>query len=428
MKALPEGKSLGWMQAPASWITSHTVRFIGVVRVVIQDGEGFILIKKGKPLFHYFKHGTIELEGHTALDYFNSHPVIEFNLCKYTPDEFTWAMKLCNIEDHDTVVPKEPAVSGSVARQNSPPSRTAVPPVVKPAGDTRILDTVVVSPPVHMVDKKAVVTGPVYREHTPLSRMADPPVAKPAGDTRIPDPVAVSPPVHTVEKRAVVTGPVYREHNLPSRTAVPPVAKPAGDTRIPDPVAVSPPVHTVDKKAAVSGPVSGEHNLPSRTAVPPVAKPAGDTRIPDPVEVSPPAHTVDKRAVVPQPVVGDDPEVTILSQIRDLNGIVAIAVFNDKRTVIMMGDADSEVLVKIARKMLETAKKITPLLTWGPFVHMTIQIPAGNMIIAPYRDNYLCLLTTRTINIGHVRRILRDLQQKAHLNVCHEPGLPVSFR
>jgi predicted regulator of Ras-like GTPase activity (Roadblock/LC7/MglB family) len=112
-------------------------------------------------------------------------------------------------------------------------------------------------------------------------------------------------------------------------------------------------------------------------------------------------------------VAGDDPEVTILSQIRDLDGIVAISVFNDKRTVIMMGDADSEVLVKIARTMLVTAKKMTPRLTWGPFVHMTIQIPAGNMIIAPYYDNYLCLLTTRTINIGHIRRILRDLQQKA---------------
>jgi len=366
MKPLPEGKSLGWMQAPASWIDSHTVRFIGVVRVVIQDGEGFILIKKGKPLFYYFKQGTIELKGHTALDYFNSHPVIEFNLCKYTPDELAWAMKLCNIEDPDRVVPK-----------------------------------------------KAVVTGPVYREHTPLSPPADPPVAKPAGEKRIPDPVVVSPPVPTVDKRAAVSGPVYREHTPLSRPANPPVAKPAGDTRIPDPVVVSPPVLTVEQRAAVSGPVSGEHNLSSRTAAPPVAKPAGDTRIPDPVMVSPPVPKVDKRAVVPQPVAGDDPEVTILSHIRDLDGIVAIAVFNDIRNVIMIGDADSEVLVKIARTMLETAKKITPLLTWGPFVHMTIQIPAGNMIIAPYYDNYLCLLTTRTINIGHIRRILRDLQQKA---------------
>ena len=236
MKALPEGKSLGWMQAPASWIDSHTVRFIGVVRVVIQDGEGFILIKKGKPLFHYFKHGTIELKGHTALDYFNSHPVIEFNLCKYTPDELAWAMKLCNIEDHEPVVPKGPVVPGPVAREHNTPSRTAVPPVAKPAGDTRIPEPVVVSPPVHTVDKRAVVTGPVYREHTPLSRPADPPVAKPAGDKRIPDPVVVSPQVHTVEKRAVVSGPVYGEHNLPSRTAVPPVAKPARDKRIPDPV------------------------------------------------------------------------------------------------------------------------------------------------------------------------------------------------
>jgi predicted regulator of Ras-like GTPase activity (Roadblock/LC7/MglB family) len=365
MKELPEGTSLGWMQAPASWISSHTVRFIGVVRVVIQDGEGFILIKKGKPLFHYFKHGTIELKGHTALDYFNSHPVIEFNLCKYTPDEFAWAMKLCNIEDHEPVVLKEPAVSGPVSGEHSPPSRTAVPPV-----------------------------------------------AKPAGDNRIPDPIVVSPQVQTVEKRAAVSGPVSREHNPPSRTTVPPVAMPAGDTRIPDPIVVSPLVHTVYKRAAVSGPVSREHNPPSRTAVPPVAKSAGDTRIPDPIVVSPQVQTVEKRAVVPQPVPGDDPDVAIISQIRDLDGIVAIAVFNDTRNVIMMGDADSEVLLRIARTMLETAKKITPRLTWGPFVHMTIQIPAGNMIIAPYHDNYLCLLTTRTINIGHIRRILRDLQQK----------------
>jgi len=319
MKELPEGKSLGWMQAPASWISSHTVRFIGVVRVVIQDGAGFILIKKGKPLFHYFKQGTIELKGHAALDYFNSHPVIEFNLCKYTPDEFAWAMKLCNIEDHEPVVLQEPAVSG----------------------------------------------------------------------------------------------PVSREHSLPSRTAEAPVAKTATDTRIPDPVMVSPKVQIVEERATVSGPVAREHIPASRTTDAPIAKPDRDKRIPDQVLVSPQVPTADKRAVEPQPVVGDDLEVAIFSQIRDQDGIVAIAVFNDHRTVIMMGDEDGEVLVKIARKMLETAKKMTPRLKWGPFVHMTIQIPSGNIIIAPYHDNYLCLLTTRTINIGHIRRILRDLQQKS---------------
>jgi predicted regulator of Ras-like GTPase activity (Roadblock/LC7/MglB family) len=318
MKALPEGKSLGWMQAPASWITTHTLRFIGVVRVVIQDGEGCILIKKGKPLFYYFKHGTIELKGNTALDYLNSHPVIDFNLCKYTPDEFALALKVCNIEDHERVVPQE-------------------------------LD----------------VSVPVSREHTPPSRPADPPVTKPVGDKKIPEPDLVYPKVQRIENRT-----------------------------------------------AVSGAVAGQPTPPSRPADPPVATTVGDKRIPDPVAVNPRVHTLYKRAVVPQPAAGDDTDITILSQIREIDGVVAISVFNDNRIVLMVGDSDSETLLKIARTMLETAKKITPRITWGPFIHMTIEIPAGNMIIAPYHDNYVCLLTTRTINIGHIRRILRDLQRK----------------
>jgi predicted regulator of Ras-like GTPase activity (Roadblock/LC7/MglB family) len=143
-----------------------------------------------------------------------------------------------------------------------------------------------------------------------------------------------------------------------------------------------------------------------------VVKPVQVKSVPDPVVVPHPVPTVEERAVVPPPVACEDPEVTLLSQIRDLDGIVALAVFNDIRTVIMMGDEDSEALVKIARTMLGTARKMTPRLPWGPFVHMTFQIPSGNMIIAPYQDNYLCLLTTRAINIGHIRRILRDLLQK----------------
>ena len=234
----------------------------------------------------------------------------------------------------------------------------------------------------------------------------------PAGDKRAPDKAVVSPPVPTIEKSPAVPGHGSREPAMPSRSADPPVTMPAMDKRVPDKVVVSPPVPKVEKNPVVPGPGSKEHTIPSRSADPPVTKPAGDKITTDPVVVSPQVHTAGKRAVILQPVAGDDPEVTIISQIRDMEGIVAISVFNDSGKVIMMGDADSEVMVKIAQTMLQTSKKITPLLTWGPFVHMTIQIPAGNMIIAPYHDNYLCLLTTRTINIGHIRRILRDLQQK----------------
>jgi hypothetical protein len=361
MKPLPEGKSLGWMQAPASWITTHTLRFIGVVRVVIQDGEGFILIKKGKPLFYYFKHGAMELKGNTALDYFNSHPVIDFNLCKYNPDEFTWAMKLCNIEDPEKVVSK--------------------------------------------------VSEPVSRQPTVSSRPADPPVAKPADDKKIAEPDLVYPKEQRIE-RTTVSDQVSRQPTLSSRPADPPVAKPAGDEKIPEPILVYQKVQRIERTTG-SEPVSRQPNLSSSPADPPVATPAGDEKIPAPVAVSPRVHTLYPRAVVPLPADGDDPDIAILSQIRETDGIVAVSVFNDNRFVITIGDTNSEALLKTARSMLATAKKITPRPTWGPFVHMTIELPAGNMIITPYRDNYLCLLTTRTINIGHIRRILRDLQRKS---------------
>jgi hypothetical protein len=362
MKPLPEGKSLGWMQAPSSWITTHTLRFIGVARVVIQDGEGFILIKKGKPLFYYFKQGTIELKGNTALDYFNSHPVIDFNLCKYNPDEFTWALKLCTIEDHEPVVPK--------------------------------------------------VSVPVSRQPAVPFHPADPPVAKPVDEKRIPEPDLVYPTVQNSE-RTTVSEPVSREPAVPSRPADLPVAKPAGDKRIPEPDLVYPKVQNSENRTTVSEPVYRQPTVLSRPADRTVAKPVDEKRIPAPVAVSPRVHTLYKRAVVPQPADGDDTDITILSQIREIDGIVAVSVFNDNRFVITVGDTDSEALLKIARAMLATAKKVTPRPTWGPFVHMTIELPAGNMIIAPYRDNYLCLLTTRTINIGHIRRILRDLQRKS---------------
>ncbi|MFA6225474.1 MAG: hypothetical protein WC620_04660 [Methanoregula sp.] len=125
IEQLPEGNSIGWMQAPPQWIFTHTVRFIGVVRIVIQDGEGFILIKRGKPVYYYVKHGRIELKGHSALDYFNSHPSIEFNLCTYTTEEFTGAMKICNIEEesplgHIELESQKSAIPGPIPAPSEP--------------------------------------------------------------------------------------------------------------------------------------------------------------------------------------------------------------------------------------------------------------------------------------------------------------------
>jgi hypothetical protein len=304
---LPEGKSIGWMQAPPQWIFTHTVRFIGVVRVVIQDGEGFILIKKGKPLVYFFKHGRIELHGHGALDYFNSHPTIEFNLCKYTPEEFSQALKICDVED---TAPETEGVPG----QEPAPS-------------------------------------------VPAETMEKP-------DEEIP---VITPPEQPV---------------MPEPEIIKPLKEP--------------PLVAVPVSLGASVPVKPVAAVPVKSATPVPIKP-------QPV--------LTERPLVPQPAVLEDPDIKIIGQIKKLNGIVAISVFNEDRNILLMGDVEIEPLLKIARTMLATTNKITPHLDWGLFVHMTLQIPEGNVIIAPYNDKHLCILTTRTINIGHIRRILRDLQQ-----------------
>ncbi|HUH78723.1 MAG TPA: hypothetical protein VLY83_02375 [Methanoregula sp.] len=303
MELLPEGKSIGWMQAPPQWIFSHTLRFVGIVRIVIQDGEGFILINKGKALTFYFKHGRIELRGNAALDYFNSNPTIEFNLSKYTPEEMAEAMKICHIESG------EPRQEGRAEVPAAPPAVVAVSQAPEPA-------------PAPM---------PIRSEPVP-----SPAAAVPHTD---------SPAVEGARPRE--TGPETGARSVPERAAVP------------------------DRQATYEAPV---------------------------------------QPAVPLPATIDEDDIRIISQIKKLNGIVAISVFNDDRNIVLMGDVEIEPLLRIARSLLATTRKITPHLDWGQFVHMTLQIPEGNVIIAPYRENYLCLLTTRTINIGHIRRILRDLQ------------------
>ncbi len=63
---LPQGTSIGEMQAPLEWIYSHTARFVGIVAITVQDGKGFILVRKGTPLAYYFRYAANMLKGPAA--------------------------------------------------------------------------------------------------------------------------------------------------------------------------------------------------------------------------------------------------------------------------------------------------------------------------------------------------------------------------
>lgn len=308
---LPEGQSIGWMQAPVQWIFTHTVRFLGIVRVVILDGEGFILIRKGQPLVYFFKHGRIELRGRGALDYFNTHKTIEFNLCKYTQEEFLRALEICGSEG----IPQETVV----VTEKGPSLPAHAEEAVNPVDELTVKQRVEPPPQVH-------------------TEKSEPKKEKPVGEL-------------TVKQRVETLPPVPTEKSEPKKE------KPTAD-------------------------------LPSK---------------PEAADAA--------RRLVPQPGVLNEGDLKTIGQIKKLNGIIAISVFNDDRSILLLGDVEIEPVLTIARTMLATINTITPHLDWGFFVHMTIQIPEGNLIVAPYHENHLCILTTRTINIGHIRRILRDLQQ-----------------
>lgn len=92
MERLPEGTTIGEMQASLQWIFAHTSRFAGAVRITAQDGDGFLLVQKGEPLAVYFRHPLKSLAGPPALKYFGSQSILDFGLRKYGPEEMQEAL------------------------------------------------------------------------------------------------------------------------------------------------------------------------------------------------------------------------------------------------------------------------------------------------------------------------------------------------
>ena len=99
IEGLPEGEKIGDMQAPVSWIFSHTARFNGIIMINIQDGNGAILIDMGKPVGYYYEQGNRILKGNAAKEFFMTQRVIDFTLYRYHKDEFKEAVRLFQTQE-----------------------------------------------------------------------------------------------------------------------------------------------------------------------------------------------------------------------------------------------------------------------------------------------------------------------------------------
>lgn len=69
---------------------------------------------------------------------------------------------------------------------------------------------------------------------------------------------------------------------------------------------------------------------------------------------------------------------------RQAPGVQAVSIFGRGSSVLSIRDVELDSLVVLAEDMLEAAKEIRSVMRTGPFVHLTLQIPAGKVIIAPY--------------------------------------------
>jgi hypothetical protein len=118
-----------------------------------------------------------------------------------------------------------------------------------------------------------------------------------------------------------------------------------------------------------------------------------------------PLRTIGKLLDSKKTDVGD----LILGQIINLPGVLAVTIFRRGLNVLSIGEIDPDNLVDVAEDLINSAKGLSSVMRTGPFIQVTLQIPAGNIIIAPYYDEYVCILTSPGINLGQIRKIIREL-------------------
>jgi hypothetical protein len=97
INAFPVGVPCGSMEAPYHWILRHTARFTGIVTISFQDGEGFLLARRGKPFASFVHTNKVSCAGIRACDYCASQQLLHFSLYRYTLDEFREALEVCRI-------------------------------------------------------------------------------------------------------------------------------------------------------------------------------------------------------------------------------------------------------------------------------------------------------------------------------------------
>lgn len=102
----------------------------------------------------------------------------------------------------------------------------------------------------------------------------------------------------------------------------------------------------------------------------------------------------------------------VLAPIIEQPGVIAVSAFFEGFSVLMRGSADFELVAALAQDFLTSAERIASQVRIGDVEQIILESREGKFIIAPYRDLFLCVLTSHDANLGLIRLSLRSLQEK----------------
>ncbi|MCU0632471.1 MAG: hypothetical protein MUC66_05810 [Methanolinea sp.] len=151
----------------------------------------------------------------------------------------------------------------------------------------------------------------------------------------------------------------------------------------------------------------------------PADAPAADMAVDTSITVKEPAiqkpaqPVAEKGVILPSGLDTENLAHLLLGRLLRLPGVQAVSIFGRGTSVLSIGNVNLDLLVVLADDMLQAAKAISLVMHTGSFVQLTLQIPAGKVIIAPYFNEYLCILTGPEVNLGQIRKILKEIPAAA---------------
>lgn len=99
-----------------------------------------------------------------------------------------------------------------------------------------------------------------------------------------------------------------------------------------------------------------------------------------------------------------------LHRILSQPGVVAVSAFYEGFAVQSAGATDFDRIAAVSEDFLRAGLKIANDMEMGDLDEIILETPGGKLIIAPFGDLSLCVLTTANANLGLVRVALRSIR------------------